>query len=113
MLSLFPYVLSYGIFAPALLRFALVGVLGLAAWHHLEAPDARARFLGIAETVAAALLLAGLWTQAAALVAAIIAGIWFFFPTKTYAVSTIFLAFTIALSLILLGAGKIAFDLPF
>ena len=113
MLSLFPYALSFGLFAPTLLRITLTAVLAYAAWKDLDTKDTRTRFLGIAETLAATLIFVGLWTQAAALLAALISGIWFFSPAKTYSVSTILMTFAISISLIVMGAGRLAFDLPF
>jgi len=114
MYSLFPLVLSYGFtFAPLILRIALALTLGAAARTHIGAQDTRIRILGAVEIIVAVLALVGLWTQAAALVAIIICGVWFFFPLRTYVLSTVLLTFVIALSLIFLGAGKFAFDLPF
>ena len=113
MLSLFPYALSFGLFAPTLLRFTLTGILAYAAWKSLEAKDTKTRFIGIAETLAAALLLIGLWTQAAAILSAVISAYWFYTPTKTYATSTILFTFVASICLIVMGAGRLAFDLPF
>jgi len=73
----------------------------------------RVRILGAVEFITAALIFVGLWTQAAAVASIIISGIWFFFPLRTYALSTVLLSCVIALSLIVTGAGRFAFDLPF
>lgn len=113
MLSLFPYALSFTMFAPFLFRVTLATVLGYAARGHVQMSEIRMRALAAVEFIIAGFILAGLWTQAAALAAVIVAGIWFFFPMRTYAVSTILLSALIAISLIITGAGRFAFDLPF
>jgi len=113
MLSLFPYALSFTLFAPLLFRIALAATLGYAAKGHVQMPDIRMRVLAVVEFITAGFLIVGLWTQAAALAAIVIAGVWFFFPTRTYALSTVLLAGAIAASLFVTGAGRFAFDLPF
>ena len=113
MLSIFPDILFLSLYGTALIRVALAVTLAYSAWRHFEWPDITSRFLAGLEILTAALIVAGAWTQPAALVSAIIAAIWYFQPTsRVFPVSTIFLAFVISLSLILTGPGALAFDLP-
>ena len=113
MLSLFPFALSFGLFAPTILRIVVSCALAYAAWKDLATTDMSTRFVGIAETLAAALLFVGLWTQAAALLSVVISGVWFYSQKKTYPTSTVLFVFAISISLFVMGAGRMAFDLPF
>lgn len=113
MLSLFPEILFLSPLAPFLIRVALGILFAFAAWAHLKRPDFTSRTFSIVEFVIAAALTAGAWTQPASLLGSIVVAVWFFQPTsRVYTMSTILLALTMALSLIVTGAGAFAFDLP-
>ena len=83
------------------------------ALEHFKRTDLPSRVLAVFELVAAGLLVAGAWTQPAALLAGIIAAIWYFQPTsRVVALSSILLALVMSISLVLTGPGAFAFDLP-
>ncbi len=131
MFNPFPDLLMYGFFAPTLLRFAAATIFAYLAYRHFEHRGKASRivfpivgrgvwivwFAILAELAVAAALFAGFYTQIAALVGAIIALkhiVWrgkypgFFWITRSAA----FVLLTVCLSLILSGAGALAFDLP-
>ncbi|MEN9561465.1 MAG: hypothetical protein RIQ56_738 [Candidatus Parcubacteria bacterium] len=110
MLSLFPFALSFAVFAPLLLRIALAATLLIASQEHF-AGNMYKRGLAIIEFAASIFLILGLWTQPAAGVSVLIIASWLF-GNSPYPKSTVLLAMVIACSLIILGPGKIAFDLP-
>ncbi len=113
MLSVFPEILFLSPLAPFLIRIALGGVFIFAAWAHVQRQDIASRILSILEFVLAIALVAGAWTQPAALLGSIVAAVWLFQPTsRVYQPSTILLALVMALSLVVTGAGAFAFDLP-
>ena len=132
MLNVFPDFLTFGLLAPFLLRLA-VGFLFLkagvkkakgGAWTtpifekmHLR-PGARYTLaLGVIEVVSGILLIIGLYTQVAALAAALISLFGWYakkkHPSETPGSKGAFLLlFVISLSLLFSGAGFFAFDLP-
>lgn len=132
MLSVFPSLLDYSFFAPTVLRVAAGCVLFLVAytlWKQ-RALIAQERFpvivtcppwlTGMSSFVIAVigfLLVAGMWTQIAALAGALVAlkGIFFGQRYRTVVplpLSTNVLLLVILLSLVVTGAGALAFDLP-
>ncbi len=113
MLSLFPEILFLSPFAATILRVALAVTLGYISWQHLSGAGIMLRVLGVLEVVAAVAIFAGAWTQAAALGAFFLIVIPFFArDARFYSRSTMALAAVIALSIVLTGAGALAFDLP-
>ena len=133
MLSVFPDLLAFGLLAPFLLRVALGLVFISFGKYKLGSERAeKAKFfesfgwksglyvatvLGIIELVVGIFLLIGLYTQIAALVAAFIMFCALILKKKSphgIESSRGFLAllFIISLSLLVLGAGLFAFDLP-
>lgn len=120
MLSLFPSLLTYELLAPFFLRLTLGLVLLRWGWKGLKAgrgDDKQAGLLGIIDTLAGVLLVAGFLTQFAALVAIIILGAKLVGKIMTKAfftdgVNYYFILFVIALSLLFTGPGFFAFDLP-
>lgn len=113
MLSLFPQILFLAPFSALLIRLTLAFLFGYTAWKHLAAPEWLPRVLGIIEVAVAAALVIGVGAQLAALIALIVALVWVFFPqTKRIARSAALIALVLCLSLIVTGAGAIAFDLP-
>ena len=114
MLSVFPDILFLSPFAMLLMRFAAATVFGYAAWQHIPQASMLARIVAVLEIVCAALLLVGLYTQPAALLGIAIFLLHMFIPSlRTVPTSTELLLFVLCLSLLLTGAGKLAFDLPF
>ncbi len=135
MLNPFPTLLYLTFFAPTLLRIAAAVVFFYLAYHTLRRKDAiaAARFpLGLtgswivwlavlAELLIAVCLFAGLYTQWAAILAALGAlkalayrRLWPELSLLVFPISsgTSFLLLVISLSLIITGAGAFAFDIP-
>lgn len=113
MLSLFPQILFLTPFAALLIRLALVVVLALAAWDHMSRRDTTLNIWSLLELGAAAALFIGLWVQAVALLVFFNAALALFIPKmRTFPKSTLALTCVLALSLVVTGAGAIAFDLP-
>ena len=133
MLNPFPDLLAFGLLAPFLLRVALGAIFIDFGWNKLRrqktekaalfesfgwTPGARyALVLGIAESVIGALLIVGLYTQLAALAAALICVAVLYLKKKyrarwSHDRRLFLLLFFIALSLLLSGAGFFAFDVP-
>lgn len=129
--SLFPDVFFLSPFAYTLLRFTAGIVFLLAAWTHYERREelgeisfivvGKGTWIPILATVVEALtglgLVFGVYTQAAAIIGAIVAAKFFIwkrhysamFPLSRTASA---LLFVICLSLVVTGAGAFAFDLP-
>ena len=129
MLNPFPDLLTYGIFAPTLLRVAAALVLGYAAhvqWHRRkELAAVRFSFVGsgawivwvliLLGALSALGLLLGYYTQWAALVGGLLAlksTVWSHYYPRVFPLSRItsLLLLIVCLSLLLSGAGKLAFD---
>ncbi len=131
MLNVFPGLLTYGFFAPTLLRIAAAIVLFYLAYNHYTQREHIARthfpvfgaktwiaWVAIFVDVVVGLgLFFGAWTQVAALLGALIAlkyGIWYGKYPSYFVLprSTAFLLCIVCLSLMLTGAGAMAFDVP-
>ena len=113
MLTLLPQILWLAPFSALVLRIALAVVLGVSAWRHLSFPRLSARLLSAVEIILAAGLLLGIWTQAVAIVVALLCLASLLVRTlRAFPRSTVLLACVIALSIIVTGAGAFAFDLP-
>ena len=113
MLSLFPELLFLAPLAAFVIRVAAGLMIARIAYRHVFTPTTAMRILGIVEGVVAILLIAGAYTQPAALVAALIIAITLFLPTyRTLPRSTLALLLVMTLSLLVTGAGPFAFDLP-
>jgi hypothetical protein len=113
MLSLFPELLFLAPFAAFVIRVVAGFTIGLIAYRHVFTPKTPARVLGIIEGVTAILLVAGGYTQAAALVGAILIAIALIIPSyRALPRSTLALLLIMTLSLVITGAGPFAFDLP-
>lgn len=130
MLNTFPALLTYGFFAPTMLRLAVAFMLLFVAYHHFKNKDtiSRERFpvigannwvawFSIAVEVAVALmLLFGYHTQIAAIIGALIGLKYVVWAGKFPAYfmlprSTAFFLLVICLSLLVSGAGALAIDL--
>ena|SRR3989344_2172587 len=133
MLNPFPDLLTFGFFAPLLLRLALgvvfldfgLHTLGKGRIQHgalfealgLKKHTRHITTLGTLEVVVALMLIAGLYTQIAALITLIFSLTAYYLKGKhgahiEHRRHLFFLTAVIALSLLLTGAGAIAFDVP-
>ncbi len=113
MLSLFPQILFLAPFSALLIRIALSATIFYPGWKHLTRRENNLRAVGVVEIATGILLFVGAWTQAAALIAGAIVLVWLAFPsTRILPRSTMLLALIMSLSLLVTGAGAIAFDLP-
>lgn len=113
MLSLFPELLFLSPFAPLVIRAALGAFLLAEGWSQTARHDVYARIVGWCEILIAAALLAGAWTQAVALLAALALALSLALPRlRAFPKSTIALALAMALTLVVTGPGAFAFDLP-
>ena len=133
MLSLFPDLLTFGLLVPFLLR-VVIGIIWFCYGFDLLKSRRRQAQAELAQTfgmlgtfgvflggltmsVVGLMLIAGLYTQGVAIVAALAALKLLFlrrrFPSiAPYERLVYVLLFTIAISLLFLGAGAFAFDLP-
>ncbi len=112
MLSLFPELLFLSPFAAFFIRIALAVVFGWSAWQRLRTETPLKVFSAIDIVVAVALFL-GFYTQLAAIIGVICTTAWLFKPAwNPYPQSTAALALVMCISLLVLGAGPFAFDLP-
>lgn len=133
MLNPFPGLLLYSMLAPFFLRVVAGFIfidLGLLSWRkererwvislkaiRIPKPEVAVRVIGIVEVLAGAMLLAGFYTQIAALILAILTLAEAYIEYKDPAIlkrNLVFyiLLFAITLSLLFSGAGAYAFDLP-
>ena len=116
MLNPFPDLLIYSTFAPFILRLVLGFVyLDLGILNFKKSGNQK--LLGLVEIVGAMMLFLGFYTQIAALLFIIIAGVSFYIEYKDASVlkrDIVFylLILAIAVSLLLTGAGAYAKDLP-
>ncbi|MEI8327510.1 MAG: DoxX family protein [Candidatus Taylorbacteria bacterium] len=119
MLSAFPTLLSYSRFSSLLIRFILSIIFIAYAYRTFRDPEARIpqKFVGLIEGVAGVLLLIGLWTQVAALVIIVDMVMCLIVKFRSRAflsdgVNYYILLLVMAISLLITGAGWLAFDLP-
>lgn len=113
MSSFFREILFLAPMAAFILRIAAGSMLGLIAYRHVFTPRNTFRVVGIIEGVIAVLLVAGAYTQPAALLGAIVFALGLAFPGyRALPRSTLALLIVMCLSLALTGAGPFAFDLP-
>ncbi len=110
MFAIFPNILFLAPLAPLIIRVALAVVFVYCAWQHMKTRSLLASAL--IETIIATALAAGAWTQPAALLALFVLGTMLLQSSRPLARPTLFLALVMCLSLILTGAGALAFDLP-
>ena len=118
MLSLFPYLLDFQFYGPAILRFALGAIFLVHGWQKLSARPGMfwAWLVTLVEFFGGILLLAGLFTQLVALILTmefLVILLWVqrgkaFVGGREFD----FLIFAALLALLVLGPGAFAFDLP-
>lgn len=119
MLSLFPSLLTWQEISPLMIRVVLGAIFIFIAYRVFVDKSAKSttKVVAIIEFISGALILVGLWTQLAAMVIAIdliirIAGK---IKTKSFltdGVNYYVLLLVMSLSLIVTGAGFLAFDYP-
>lgn len=113
MLSVFPGILFLAPLSAFLIRVALALVLAHAARKHFSSTENTFRFLAVTELVAAISIGAGAWTQAGALAGVFLSLSWLYLPnTRPVSLIATLLILVLCLSLILTGAGPLAFDMP-
>ncbi len=113
MLSLFPELLFLAPFSALLIRVALAIVFGYAASRHVMESDMSMRTLGVVEGVCSVLLFLGFYTQGAALLGLLLCGLHAYMPRfRLFPRSTEALVAILCVSLLVTGAGPLAFDLP-
>lgn len=119
MLNTFPNLLTYGLFAPLLLRLALGIFLAFTSYKNLRGQISNiSRGANIVLIIAGIFIIAGLFTQVMALITIVINIVSFFYKWKvTNSLSDKDIALyvfiiLIAFSLMLTGAGFYAIDLP-
>ena len=131
MLNTFPHLLVLGFFAPTLLRMVVACLFFFASYSAYKHRDAAAQlrfpligtapwaggFTMLMYVAIGLMLLLGYYTQIAALLAGLtsIKGLLFckrYEPLFPYSRSTYVLLLAICLSLLVSGAGALAFDLP-
>lgn len=113
MLSIFPELLFLSPFAALMIRVALSAVFAYSAWNRVSEKRLLLKIFGIIDLLIAVLLLAGAYTQIVAILGALCAAAWLIVPSiNPIPRSTAALAFVMCLSLLIMGAGPFAFDLP-
>ncbi len=96
-----------------LIRSTLAIVMAHSAWKHTATSTRLSLAFAIVEAATAVLLFVGAIAQPAALAAAfVLTTILLFSQIRTLPRSTILLALAMSLSVLVTGAGAIAFDLP-
>ena len=113
MLSILPQILFLAPFTPFLLRIAIGITFAYSAWKLGAQADIRHRLVAFVSAAVCVLILAGAWTQAAALVGFCVTLVWLAFPsTRTLPLSTTLLILVMNVCLVISGAGLFALDLP-
>ena len=131
MLNVFPSLLTYSFFAPMLLRVAVAFSIAYIVWvqykRREEISRMRAPLIGVvggllwlglaAELAVAVALLVGYYTQIAALFGLALSAKHYIFAKKyptviPFSRATYVFIFVICLTLLITGAGALAFDLP-
>lgn len=113
MLSLFPELLFLSPFAAFLIRIALAVLFGYSAWNRIRSGAPLFKTFGVIDGILAIALFLGFSTQLAAVVGLVCTAAWLVKPDwNPYPKSTAALALVMCVSLLVLGAGPFAFDLP-
>ncbi len=114
-LTTFPDLLTFGLFAPTLLRLSVAVVLILVARERMKKSYA---WLAVLSGISALFIILGLYTQIAAIIGIIALKLDFLMDGKRFGntsweiISLYGLAILILLSLLFTGPGFFAFDLP-
>ena len=113
MLSLFPQLLFLSPFAAFHIRLALMCIFAYSAYVRIPHAQTLIKVFGVIDGLIAIALLVGFYTQLAALLGLICTAAWLMRSDwNPYPKSTAALAFIMCLSILVLGAGPFAFDLP-
>jgi uncharacterized membrane protein YphA (DoxX/SURF4 family) len=118
-LSVFPYLLSYQQLSPVLIRLALGAVFVFWAYQGLRKSGSSNAFktMSVVEGIIGILLVIGLWTQVATLIAAIGLAVSLIQKIRTKSfltggVNYTLILLVLAISLLVTGPGWWAFDYP-
>jgi len=112
MLNPFPDLLAFALLAPTLLRIVL-GIIIIMKAREKTAISPFTQLTRVVYFIGGAFLIAGAFTQySAILVSLALLYEMFYLPTTKEKRTTLILLLTISLSLLFLGAGFVAFDLP-
>jgi hypothetical protein len=113
MLSLFPQLLFLSPFAAFLIRLALTAVFAYSAWKRIPSENMLMKIFGGIDAIIALALLVGFYTQLAASIGLVCTAVWLIKSEwNPYPKSTTALALVMCLSILVMGAGPFAFDLP-
>ena len=99
--------------AALLLRLALTAIFAYSAYLRIPHANTTLRIFGVIDAILAVMFLVGFSTQLAAVGGLICTAAWLIKSDwNPYPKSTTALAFVMCLSLLVMGAGPLAFDLP-
>lgn len=113
MLALVPDLLFLSPFAAFLIRITVSALLLIAAYRHRTDATLSIRLLAGTQAIVGVLLLLGVYTQACALFALVLALTSLITPNRRiFPKSTLALGAVMATTLLITGAGPFAFDLP-
>lgn len=113
MLSLFPSLLFLSPFAAFIIRLALAIIFGYSAYQRVRGTSTLLKVFGVIDAVVALMFLVGFWTQLAALIGIVCTVSWLLKSDwNPYPRSTALLALVTCASILVMGAGPFAFDLP-
>jgi hypothetical protein len=113
MLSLFPELLFLAPLSATVIRIAVSCVFAYSAYTRTRSSAALLRVFAVVDAVIALALLLGMYTQLAALAGLVCAAAWLIVPAwRPLPKSTVALVFVMCASLLVTGAGPLAFDLP-
>ncbi len=112
--SVFPEIFFLSAFAALFIRVAVGLVLVYCAWDHFKDSASLPRVIGVVELISGALLIAGAWTQVAAIVGGIVLVLYMTqIVRRPIALGTTLLALVMCVTLLVTGAGPLAIDFPF
>lgn len=113
MLSLLPQILFLSPVAATLIRLTVALMLAYSSWRNASRPGYDVRAFALLEALVAAAVFAGAWTQAAAIIGALMLGLSLIMTRfSVWPRSTVVMLLVMTLTLIVTGPGAIAFDLP-
>ena len=113
MLNIFPGLLFLAPLTFTLLRIVAALYFALAARGHVKSRSLPMLSLGILEAIVGIALLVGVSVQVAAIVGAVLIGVWMArADIRPFPLTTLYILLAVTISLVFTGAGPLAFDLP-
>ena len=112
MLSYFPELLYLAPFSALLIRIAVAVILGILALDGIRGDNVWARASGVVSGLAALFLFVGALTQPMALIALLAVTESLMRNERALPKSTLWLSLVMSFTLLITGAGPLAFDLP-